>query len=150
MNSDDKNKEDSILSRVLERTLITFVIALLTILFLVWISTKSHAADVCLTAKIDPSNVYGNYDGDTFAVSLGALGIVSVRVAGVDTPERNKKQPGWEAARAFTTEWLKRAPFSLSTCFEMTLNRIVGTPYRGDEKLSEALIKAGLGKPMKE
>ena len=101
----------------------------------------------CLTMDVRPEHVVGNYDGDTFTVSLGALGEIIVRVEGIDTPERNKKQPGWKDAKEFTHQWLMAAPFRLSTCFALTLGRIVGTPSRNGETLAQALRSAGHEKP---
>lgn len=118
-------------------------------LFIVTVMVGVSRAETCMTMDIQPEHVLGNYDGDTFVVSLGALGAVSIRVEGVDTPERNKKQPGWKEASDFTTAWLKQGPFKLNTCFILTLGRIVGNPVRNGESLASALITAGHVKPKK-
>lgn len=147
----DEKKPNSNDKSTLLRWFESFMIALCMMALVVFglVVYSAHSA-TCLTLEVQPSQVLGNYDGDTFAVSLGALGIASIRVEGVDTPERNKKQPGWEAARAFTAAWLARGPFRLSTCFEMTFGRLVGTPSRDGETLAAALTKAGHVKPVKE
>ena len=112
----------------------------------VFVTARAHA-ETCMSMDVQPSHVLGNYDGDTFTVALGALGSAIIRVEGVDTPERNKKQPGWREAKEFTAAWLARGPFQLRTCFMMTLGRIVGSPSRDGITLSSALIAAGHVKP---
>lgn len=106
----------------------------------------SARAETCLTMQVQPEQVLGNYDGDTFKVSLGALGVMTVRVEGIDTPERNKHQIGWEKARDFTAAWLASGPFDLSTCFDMTFGRVVGVPSRDGATLREALLENGHAK----
>lgn len=100
-------------------------------------------AETCLAMVVQPEQVLGNYDGDTFTVSLGALGDMKVRVQDVDTPERTKHQPGWEEAKQFTQSWLSAGPFDLWTCFTLTFGRVVGVPSRDGVTLAEALIAAG-------
>lgn len=121
------------------------VILMLTLALTVFAIGVSRAGS-CLTMDVAPQQVLGNYDGDTFTVSLGALGNMIVRVEGVDTPERNKKQPKWEEAKNFTAEWLAKGPFKLSTCFTFTLGRVVGNPSRNGRTLAQDLIAAGLTK----
>ena len=103
-------------------------------------------ANTCMTLDVEPQHIIGNYDGDTFTMSLGALGHMIVRVEGVDTPERNKKQPHWEEAKTFTANWLTKGPFKMSTCFTLTLGRVVGNPSRNGRTLAQDLIAAGLTK----
>lgn len=116
----------------------------------VWIIVLGIAhAETCMTLDVQPSQILDIYDGDTFTMSLGALGQVHIRIEGVDTPERNKKQVGWDTAREFTRQWLAQGPFKLSTCFVMTLGRFVGSPSRNGTTLASALIAAGHVKPAK-
>ena len=120
---------------------VSLLLIILAVLF-----SYSARAETCLTMIVQPEQVLGNFDGDTFTVSLGALGDMKVRVQGIDTPERTKKQPGWEEAKTFTEHWLMAGPFDLLTCFEMTFGRVVGTPSRNGGTLAEALILAGHAK----
>lgn len=128
------------------------LLAVLTVLFfvlfavIVFITVVAHA-ETCMTVDVLPSQVLSNYDGDTFTVSLGVLGSSIIRVEGVDTPERNKKQPGWKEAKDFTSAWLAQGPFKLNTCFVLTLGRLVASPSRNGETLAAALIAAGHVKP---
>ena len=128
---------------VLAVAVLAALIALAIMIFFIGISN----AQTCLTMTVKPEQVLGNYDGDTFTLSLGALGHAIVRVEGVDTPERNKKQAGWKEAKEFTAQWLAQGPFQLNTCFLLTLGRIVGSPSRDGTTLASALIAAGHVKP---
>lgn len=128
---------------VLALAVLSALVALAVLVFFVGISN----AETCLTLQVQPSQVLGNYDGDTFTISLGALGHAIVRVEGVDTPERNKKQAGWKEAKEFTAQWLAAGPFRLNTCFVLTLGRIVASPSRDGITLASALIAAGHVKP---
>lgn len=103
-------------------------------------------AETCMNMTVQPDQVIGNYDGDTFTVSLGALGEMIVRVQDIDTPERNKKQPGWEEAKQFTQEWLAAGPFDLWTCFAFTFGRVVAVASRDGVTLAAALEAAGYAK----
>ncbi len=128
---------------VLAVAVLAALIALAIMIFFVGISN----AQTCLTMTVKPEQVLGNYDGDTFTISLGALGQAIVRVEGVDTPERTKRQAGWKEAKDFTARWLAQGPFQLNTCFILTLGRIVGSPSRGGITLASALTAAGHVKP---
>ncbi len=128
---------------VLALAVLSALIALAVLVFFVGISN----AETCLTLDVQPNQVLGNYDGDTFTISLGALGHAIVRVEGVDTPERNKKQAGWKEAKEFTAQWLAAGPFQLNTCLVLTLGRIVGNPSRDGITLASALLAAGHVKP---
>ena len=119
---------------------------MVVLLLPVLLTTRAHA-ETCITLDVQPSHILGNYDGDTFTLSLGALGQAIIRVEGVDTPERNKKQPGWKEAKDFTAAWLAQGPFKMNTCFVLTLGRIVASPSRNGETLASALIAAGHVKP---
>lgn len=122
------------------------ILILMLVLVLTVFAMGVSRAGSCLTMDVAPHQVLGNYDGDTFTVSLGALGNMIVRVEGVDTPERNKKQPGWQEAKAFTAKWLAKGPFKLNTCFALTLGRVVGSPSRDGRTLAQDLIDAGMTK----
>jgi len=125
--------------------LLAVLTAMAVFFFLAIFSTAR--AETCATLDVQPSQVIDNYDGDTFTISLGALGRAIVRVEGVDTPERSKKQPGWKEAKEFTAQWLALGPFKLHTCFALTLGRVVGSPSRNGTTLASALIAAGHVKP---
>lgn len=126
--------------------LLALVIVIGLALMVQLIVVSAVRSETCLTTTVQPQHVLGNFDGDTFTVSLGALGSVKIRVQDIDTPERTKKQPGWEAAKNFTASWLVAAPFELATCFDLTLGRVVGVASREGETLADALRKAGLEK----
>lgn len=125
------------------------VLAILFFIFVgsILIAIGSARAETCLSLDVQPIHVLGNYDGDTFTLALGALGQINIRVDGVDTPERNKKQAGWKEAKEFTAVWLAKGPFRLNTCFILTLGRIVASPSRDGATLAEDLIAAGHAKP---
>lgn len=128
------------------------LLLVLTVMFLVFLAVLISLVGIsdaatCMAADVQPSQVLGNYDGDTFALSLGALGSVNIRVEGVDTPERTKKQAGWKEAKDFTAAWLARGPFKLQTCFVLTLGRLIASPSRDGITLADALIAAGHVKP---
>ncbi len=107
---------------------------------------KAHAA-ACLLIDVPPQAVLNNYDGDTFTIfHFGPGGQLDIRVAGIDTPERNKKEPGWEAARLFTKTWLAAGPFRMTTCGKKSITRIEAQVERNGETLGDALRKAGHAK----
>lgn len=127
------------------------LLKVLAILFFILVGSilivvGSAHARTCLSMDVQPSQVIGNYDGDTFTLSLGAFGDVNIRVEGIDTPERSKKQAGWQEAKDFTAAWLAQGPFSLNTCLVLTLGRIVASPSRGGVTLADALRTAGHAK----
>lgn len=127
--------------------LLAVLTAMAVIFFLTVLTVARAQSETCMTLDVQPSQVLGNYDGDTFTISLGALGQAIIRVEGVDTPERNKKQPGWKEAKEFTSQWLAQGPFKLNTCFIITLGRIVASPSRSGITLASELIAAGHVKP---
>lgn len=121
------------------------MLVLLTVM--VFIVGVSSAAS-CLSVDVPPGAVVSQYDGDTFEVfTFGSPDKVSIRVQGVDTPERKTKEPGWEAAREFTRQWLAKGPFRVDTCGKRSFERIVAEVMRDGESLADALRKEGLVKP---
>lgn len=130
----------------LEMALAFLCLIALGFLFLILIASRVQAA-TCLTIDLQPTDVINNYDGDTYTVSMGPLGFWHIREEGIDTPERNKKQPGWREAKEFTRNWLAAGPFQLHTCFVLTLGRVVGSSSRNGETLAHALKQAGHIKP---
>jgi len=126
----------------IEMALAFLCIIALGFLFIIMIATRSHAA-TCLTVDLEPKHVLYNYDGDTYAINLDPFGIWHIREDGIDTPERNKKQPGWQEAKDFTWAWLYAGPFQLKTCFDLTLGRVVGSSSRNGATLADALKRAG-------
>ena len=90
-------------------------------------------------------------DGDTFVAELGLwpklIVTETIRVLGVDTPERSEIGP-WALARGFTAQWLASAgPVTVTVCkldsFGRALGRVV-SPAQGE--LAAALIVAGHGR----
>lgn len=122
------------------------VIMMLVLLAVLVFMAGMAGASSCLSIDVPPQAVLSVYDGDTFTLSLGALGSMKVRVEGVDTPEITKKQPRAEEAKRFTQQWLASGPFQLNTCFTLTLGRVVGNPSRNGRTLAKDLIAAGLAK----
>lgn len=129
-----------------ELALMVFCAIALCLLFLVLMASWAFSA-TCLTIDLEPKDVLYNYDGDTYTIQAGPFGVWHIREEGIDTPERNKKQPGWEAAKKFTAEWLLSGPFQLRTCFTLTLGRIVGSSSRNGVTLASELRAAGHAKP---
>lgn len=131
--------------QTLEAVIIFFVVVGIVAMFVLLLAMRANAA-TCLTVDLQPSDVVDNYDGDTYTVLMGPLGKWHIREEGIDTPERNKKQPGWQEAKGFTEAWLAAGPFQLKTCFILTLGRIVGSSSRNGVTLAESLTRAGYGK----
>ncbi len=96
-------------------------------------------------------------DGDTFWTDLSQTVTVPfldgtittnlrarqrVRLLGVDTAERG--YPGYAEAATFTDQWLKRpGEVTVEACARDSFGRWLGTVRRGNESLSDALIRAG-------
>ena len=122
--------------------LILFGLIVLTALIFL-IPIKAHSA-ACLSIDVPPQAVLNNYDGDTLTIfHFGPGGQLDIRVAGIDTPERNKKEPGWEEARLFTKNWLAQGPFKMTTCGKKSITRIEAQLERNGETLGDALRQAG-------
>lgn len=91
---------------------------------------------------VPPQAVVKQPDGDTFHVfTFDVPSVVKIRVKDAETPER--KQEGFEEAKAFTREWLNRGPFRVITCGEPTLDRVVAIVMRDGKTLAEELKAAG-------
>ena len=96
-------------------------------------------------------------DGDTICLVIdagfglwvaGGHGGARVRLLGVDTPERN--EPGWDAARAFTSAWLfatggNEWPLVIQTVKADNFGRYLGDIWRVTDgrHLNRDLIEAG-------
>lgn len=98
----------------------------------------------CLVLLLTPGYVQRTVDGDTFILySIGVPAEERVRVLGVDAVEiRDTLGP---AAKAFTTEWLQRGPFTLETCKRDSFGRLLGVISRSGDTLAVDLINAKLG-----
>lgn len=126
------------------------ILMLMVVLFtlLLFAGVRTYAAS-CLTIDVPPQAVLEVLDGDTFTVfNLLPPGYVRIRVEGVNTPEISRKkgvpdEPGAQEARSFTSGWLAKGPFQLSTCGKHTFERIVGTVSRDKQTLASALRLAG-------
>lgn len=130
-----------------EGAIMLLVMIALIILAVVMIAHRA-AASSCLSIDVPPGAVVSQYDGDTFEVfTFGSPDRVAIRVKGVDTPERKTKEPGWEASREFTRQWLAKGPFRIDTCGKRTFERIEAEVMRDGESLADALKRAGLGAP---
>ena len=128
--------------QTLEAALIFFVIVGIVAMFVLLIATQARA-NICMTVDLEPKDVLYNYDGDTYTIALGPIGMWHIREEGIDTPEGNRKQPGWREAKDFTWAWLYAGPFQLHTCFDLTLGRVVGRSSRDGVTLAQALKQAG-------
>lgn len=123
------------------------------VFFTLLVATDLYAAD-CLnrmTLTVPPGAVVNQPDGDTFHLfTVGVPNTVRIRVHGVDTPEKPTKttpSPGWLPAKEFTKEWLARGPFTITTCGDRTIDRIVYHVERNGVSLADELILHGHGKP---
>lgn len=101
------------------------------------------------------------YDGDTVRAELQAPGLpaelrtVSIRVAGIDTPERgwraacDEERAAAERARALAVEIVAGAPWAVVTDLEWGKfgGRIVGTLRVHERDLGSVMLAAGLAVP---
>lgn len=95
------------------------------------------------------------YDGDTFKINLNcSLAVycekVPVRVRGVDCPEikgkTEKEKRLAQKAKAFTKEFLKRGPVTLTDCGRDKYFRLLCDVTNGEDKdLARELIRRKLG-----
>ena len=98
---------------------------------------------LCLTMLVLPGHVKRAIDGDTIALySVGIPNEERVRLLGVNTPERG--QPGFEAAKIFTEQWVRAGNFVLTACKRDSFGRLLGTVTRNTDDLGKRLIEAGL------
>lgn len=98
----------------------------------------------CLTLQLSPHHVSRVVDGDTFLLyNVGIPSEESVRVVGVNTPERG--QPGFFEARNFTLHWLSLSHFTFTSCRRDSFGRYLATVSRNGVTLSDALIANGHG-----
>lgn len=99
----------------------------------------------CLTmTNISPRAVNRVIDGDTF--TLFAVGVSTeerVRLLGVDAAELHDSLG--PAAKAYTTAWLSKGSFDLSTCKRDSFGRLLAVVYRGSDTLALDLIDEKLG-----
>ena len=96
-------------------------------------------------------------DGDTFTATLpiwlGLTATETIRVLGVNTPERKgPARPAGEAAKAFTERWLQEGTeIAVRVCERDSFGRVLGRVTRrglaGTEGLAEALLGAGHAVP---
>ena len=100
---------------------------------------------LCLTMLVLPGHIKKIVDGDTIALyHTGIPNEERVRLLGVNTPERG--QPGFEAAKIFTEQWVRSGNFVLTACKRDSFGRLLGTLVRGPEDLGQSLISAGLAR----
>jgi len=104
------------------------------------------AAILCWTITVDkPVNTI---DGDTFVVLAPIWHDMTVkervRVLDIDTPELHgeDKERG-EQAKLFTTDWLNRGPFEITTCRRDAFGRLLAVVSRNREVLADELRAAG-------
>lgn len=90
-------------------------------------------------------------DGDTLQAQLGIwlnlTATETIRVLGVDTPERHggTKEAG-DAARAFTAAWLARASdLTVTACRRDSFGRLLGMVDGPEGSLGAALLREGHG-----
>lgn len=103
----------------------------------------------CWTLAVQPADVQV-VDGDTLHVKLAVwddvVRLETVRVLGVDTPERG--QPGYEEARAYTESWAKAEAFRVLYCGRRDkYGRALATLSRQGSVLAQELLQRGLGRP---
>lgn len=104
----------------------------------------------CWTANL--VSVEDVIDGDTFRAELAIwpriLVTETVRVLGVDTPERREGEPA-ERATTFTRDWLREGLILVTACRYDAFGRVLGRVEKlpGRATLDAALIGAGHGVP---
>jgi micrococcal nuclease len=97
---------------------------------------------------VPPQAVLKVIDGDTFRLFTFSYGSgIDIRVQNIDTPER--KDPGYEEAKTFTSDWLMQGPFLVHTCGKQSITRIVAIVERNGQTLADALLLSGHQKPAK-
>ena len=97
-------------------------------------------------------------DGDTFIADVlpwhGITIRETTRVLGVDTPELKAKDPALrnkaKEAKQFTESWLSKGDVIIETCERDSFGRILARVRRGNEDLTEQLIKNGHGAPYRK
>lgn len=99
---------------------------------------------VCWTAVAMPIRVI---DGDTFTARIpiwhGLFAEETIRVAGIDTPEKKHDREAWERAKAFTQAWLEQADnITIYTCRRDGFGRVISYVTRQKGTVSERLDKA--------
>ncbi len=115
-----------------------------------------------LAATAAPVTITNVYDGDTFTIEAALVLVygdettvidqsVSVRVDGVDTPEIRGKCDEEKAlaleAKQFAEQWLAAGPVELRNIRQgKYAGRVVAEVWRDGERLSAALVNAGLGR----
>lgn len=101
---------------------------------------------------VPPAMVVNQPDGDTFHIfTFDVPHTVEIRVQGVNTPEKPTKKrpsPNYAHAKEFTRQWLAIGPFTVTTCGDRSMSRVVGVVERDGRNLANELIDAGLGVPM--
>jgi len=106
---------------------------------------------------ISGSDVVKVYDGDTITVNIPAYPAligdsISIRIAGIDTPEIRSKQPCLKAkaqsAKAYVQSMLQKASqVKIANVKRGKYFRIVGEVWIDGVNLGQALIKAKLALP---
>jgi endonuclease YncB( thermonuclease family) len=108
------------------------------------VPTAGATHQSCLVTQLQPGHVQRVIDGDTFILyHVGVPAEERVRVLGLDAWELS--DPRGAAAKAFTTEWLARAPFRLGSCKRDSFGRLLAIVTRNTDTLAVDLINAGHG-----
>lgn len=90
-------------------------------------------------------------DGDTYELELDfgkftgvrVTATVTIRLAGVDTPERT--EPGWTQAREFAADTLSHAGQITVRTYKSSFARTVADVWVAGQPLAELIIAAGHG-----
>ncbi len=105
---------------------------------------------ICWAAFATPGRVI---DGDTFEAEVrvwpGLTARETVRVLGVDTPERKgETRELGEAARVYTSEWIHGQELRLHACTRDAFGRLLATVTRRSDgaNLTTDLLTSGNGK----
>jgi micrococcal nuclease len=104
---------------------------------------------LCWTLAVQPSDIEV-IDGDTVRVKVrvwdDVVKLETVRVLGVNSPERG--QPGYDDAKAYTSEWIRADEVRLLYCGKRDkYGRALATLSRQGSVLAQELIRRGLGRP---
>lgn len=98
----------------------------------------------CLTLTLTPRHVMRIIDGDTGVLfHVGVPAEERFRILEINTPERG--QPGFEEAKAFTTDWLAQGNFTITACNRDSFGRLLAIISRNGVSLADELFANGLG-----
>lgn len=112
------------------------------------LATAACTDNGAVNSKAEQGQFVAAPDGDTLHVQTETRGLVKVRVAGIDTPERG--QAYWRVARAHLISFTKNKPIALDCFKKDRYERDVCRVAVNGEDLGASLVAAGLAWHYKE